>query len=146
MRLIILALFFTSTIFAQIDTQTRFNSDSRQYFVWKDASSSYVLQETEFEHSIIDIREIGSKSSGYIAISLSDNGRARLFHGSIIGFSINEKKEPTWQMRSKSMKGKLTYNPEKDNFTFVYDANETRYQRILIFSLKAEEEVSKDSQ
>ena len=145
MRSIILTLLFTSTIFGQIDTQTRFNSDSRQYFVWKDASSSYVLQETEFEHSVIDIREIGSKSSGYIAISLTDNGRSRLFHGSIIGFSVNEKKEGTWQMRSKNMKGKLTYNPEKDEITFVYDANDTRYQRIMIFSLKAEEEVSKDN-
>jgi len=137
-------LFFCTTIFAQIDTQNRFSSDSRQYFVWSDTSNSYLLRETEFEHSTIDIREIGSRSNGYIAISLTDNGRSRLFHGSITAFSVNEKKESTWQMRSKNMKGKLTYNPTDNNFTFVYDANEKRYLRILVFSLKEEEEVSKE--
>ena len=145
MRLFIIAMMVTSAISAQIDTQNRLSSDSRQYFVWNDSSSSYLLQETEFEHSLIDIREIGSKSSGYIAISLTDNGITRLFHGSIIGFSTNEKKESTWQMRSKSMKGKLTYNPERNDFTYVYDANEKRYQRIFIFSLKDEQEVSKEN-
>ena len=145
MRLLFIALFCTTSFFAQIDTQNRFSSDSRQYYVWSEKSSSYLLQETEFEHSLIDIREIGSKSSGYITISLSDNGRARLFHGSIMGFSVNEKKESTWQMRSKIMKGKLTYNPEKNEFTYVYDADDKRYQRILVFTLKDEGEVSKDN-
>ncbi len=142
MRFLLFALLVTFPLLAQIDTQNRYSCDSRQYFVWNETSSSYLLQESEFEHSYIDIREIGSKSSGYIAISLVDNGRARLFHGSIAGFSVNEKKEGTWQMRSKTMKGKLTYNADKNEFTFLYDANEKRFQRIFIFSVKNEDEVS----
>ncbi|RZJ35329.1 MAG: hypothetical protein EOO51_05450 [Flavobacterium sp.] len=145
MRFLIPLVLLFNTAFSQIDTQNRFSSDSRQYYVWSDNSNSYLLQETEYEHSLIDIREIGSRSNGYIAISLTDNGRARLFHGSIVAFSTNEKKEPTWQMRSKNMKGKLTFNPDKNTFTFVYDANEKRYQRILIFTLKEDEESAKDS-
>jgi hypothetical protein len=133
-------LFFSTAIFAQVDTQTRFNSDSRQYYVWNDASNSYLLQETEYEHSQIDIREIGSKSNGYIVIGLVDNGKSRLFHGSITGYSTSEKKEGTWQMRSKTMKGKLTYNPAENTFTYLYDANEKRYQRILIFTVNPQEE------
>jgi hypothetical protein len=136
-------LFFSLVAAAQIDTQERYSSDSRQYFVWSDDTNSYILKETEYEHSLIDIREIGSRSNGYITISCSDNGRARLFHGSITAFSINEKKEPTWQMRSKNMKGKLTYNPADNTFTYVYDANEKRYQRILVFSLKPDEETAR---
>lgn len=139
---IFLFLLSGATLSAQIDTQTRYNSDSRQYFIWNDASNSYLLQETEYEHSLIDIREIGSRSNGYISISLVDDGKSRLFHGNITAFSVNEKKEPTWQMRSKIMKGKLTYNPEDNTFTYVYDANEKRYRRILIFTLKAEDNVS----
>ncbi|HEX9980344.1 MAG TPA: hypothetical protein VGB50_07245 [Flavobacterium sp.] len=137
---LLFALVFSVSLSAQIDTQTRYNSDSRQYFVWDDNSNSYTLRENEYEHSLIDIREIGSRSNGYITISLSDDGRARLFHGSITAFSVSEKKEPTWQIRSKNMKGKLTYNPESNTFTYVYDADEKRYQRILVFTLKTDEE------
>lgn len=136
-------LFFSALNFAQVDTQERYNSDSRQYFVWSDDTNSYLLRETEYEHSVIDIREIGSKTNGYITIALTDNGRTRLFHGSIAGYTVNEKKEPTWQMRSKNMKGKLTLNPDEKTFTYVYDANDKRYQRILVFTIKFEEEIPK---
>ena len=126
-------------IFAQVDTQTRYTSDSRQYFVWSETSGSYIMRENEYENSVIDIREIGSRSNGYVTISLVDDGKARLFHGSITGFSINEKKEPTWQMRSKILKSKLTYNPEEKTFTYVYEADEKRYNKIIVFALRAEE-------
>jgi hypothetical protein len=139
----LIALFFCFNAFSQVDTQERYSSDSRQYFVWSDDTNSYILKETEFEHSLIDIREIGSRSNGYITISLTDNGRSRLFHGSISAFSINDKKELTWQMRSKNMKGKLTYNTADNTFTYVYDANEKRYQRILIFTLKPDEDTAR---
>ncbi len=131
---------------AQVDSQERYFSDSRQYFIWSDDTQSYILKETEYEHSLIDIREIGSRSNGYIAISLTDNGRTRLFHGSIAAFSVNEKKEPTWQMRSKIMRSKLTFNPEAKTFTFVYDADEKRYQKILVFSIKPGEEMQAQTQ
>lgn len=135
-----MALLVSTAGFAQIDTQTRYNSNSRQYFVWSESASSYVMRENEFEHSLIDIREIGSRSNGYITISLVDDGRARLFHGSIVAFSVNENKEPTWQLRSKTMRSKLTFNPTDKTFTYVYDADEKRYQRIMIFTLKEEQE------
>ena len=129
--LLILFIFAFSATHAQIDTQTRYTSDTRQYYIWSDASNSYVLRETEYEHSTIDIRELGSKSNGYVTIAMVDDGISRLFHGSITAYSVNEKGEPTWQMRSKIMKGKLTFNPEAKTFTYVYDASEKRYQRIM---------------
>ena len=139
-RLLFIYLSFCASAFAQIDTQQRFTSDSREYFIWSDDTNSYILRENEYEHSIIDVREIGSKSNGYIAISLVDNGRTRLFHGSITAYSVNEKKEATWQMRSKTMRGKLTFNETDQTLTYIYDANETRYQKIMVFKLKAERE------
>lgn len=140
MKFLLIALALSATCFGQIDTQTRYNSNSRQYFVWSDAASSYVMRENEYEHSLIDIREIGSRSNGYVTISLVDDGRARLFHGSIVAFSVNDKNEPTWQLRSKTMKSKLTFNPAEKTFTYVYDADDKRYQRIMIFTLKEEQE------
>lgn len=137
-------LFSCATVFAQVDTQTRYNSDSRQYYVWNDASGSYVMRENEYENSVIDIREIGSKSNGYVSISLVDDGKARLFHGTITGYSVNEKKEPTWQMRSKILKSKLTYNPDEKTFTYVYEADEKRYNKILVFALRLEEVPEKE--
>lgn len=123
---------------AQTDTQTRFTSDNRQYYVWSDASGSYIMKENELENSVIDIREIGSKSNGYISISMVDDGIARLYHGSITGYSVNAKNEPTWQLRSKTLKSKLTFNPEDHTFTYVYEADEKRYNKIFIFKLKPE--------
>lgn len=120
---------------AQTDSQTRYTSDTRQYYVWSEASSSYIMKDNEFENSVIDIREIGSRSNGYISISLVDDGVARLYHGSITAYSVNDKNEPTWQMRSKTLKSKLTFNPENKTFTYVYEADEKRYNKIFIFKL-----------
>ncbi|RZJ24998.1 MAG: hypothetical protein EOO48_14010 [Flavobacterium sp.] len=131
-------LLFTAFLSAQIDTQTRYTSDTRQYYVWSDASSSYIMKDNEFENSVIDIREIGSRSNGYISISMVDDGIARLYHGSITAYSVNDKNEPTWQMRSKTLKSKLTYNPENHTFTYVYEADEKRYNKIFIFKLTPE--------
>lgn len=128
---------------AQVDTQTRFTSDSRQYYVWSDASSAYIMRENEFENSVIDIREINAHGNGYISISLVDDGKARLYHGSITGYTVNEKKEPTWQLRSKTLKSKLTYNPDDHTFTYVYEADEKRYNKIFVFKLTPEENEDK---
>jgi hypothetical protein len=136
-------LLTAATLSAQVDTQTRYTSDSRQYFVWNDASGSYVLKDNEFENSVIDIREIGSRSNGYIAISMVDDGVARLFHGSITAFSVNAKNEPTWQLRSKTLRSKLTYNPDDHTFTYVYEADEKRYNKIFVFKLTPEENQDK---
>ena len=134
--LFVLFLVSSANLFAQIDTQTRFTSDSRQYYVWNDDKGSYELRETEHEHSLIDIREIGSKSTGYIVISLTDDGQSRSFHGSITAFANNEKNEGSWSMRSKNLQGRLTYNAEKHTVTYTYEANDKRYNKILIFALR----------
>ena len=131
-------LLFTAALSAQTDTQTRYTSDTRQYYVWSEASKSYIMKENELENSVIDIREIGSRSNGYISISLVDDGIARLYHGSITAYSVNTKNEPTWQLRSKTLKSKLTYNPEEHSFTYLYEADEKRYNKIFIFKLKPE--------
>ena len=131
-------LLCTAALSAQTDTQTRYTSDTRQYYVWSEASKSYIMKENELENSVIDIREIGSRSNGYISISLVDDGIARLYHGSITAYSVNTKNEPTWQLRSKTLKSKLTYNPEEHSFTYLYEADEKRYNKIFIFKLKPE--------
>ncbi len=142
----LLLLFFTQHLLAQVDNQERYFSDSRQYFVWSNETQSYLLKETEYENSVIDIREINSRSNGYVGISLADDGRARLYHGSIVAFSVNEKQEPTWQLRSKNMRSKLTLNPENKTFTYVFEANEQRYQKILVFTLRPDPDASKNMQ
>jgi len=48
--LIIVLLAFSWNIKAQIDSQKRFQSDSRKYYVWSVEHSVYELQENEFEH------------------------------------------------------------------------------------------------
>ena len=134
----LLLLVLCSSLYAQVDTQSRFESDSRQFYVWNEDKGKYELRETEYEHSVIDIREIGSKNNGYIVISLSDNGESRIFHGSITGFQAEES-EGSWSMRSKLLKGKLTYSPEKNTFTYTYEATEKRYNKILIFTVRPED-------
>ncbi|HEX8270846.1 MAG TPA: hypothetical protein VF581_13215 [Flavobacterium sp.] len=137
-KLIILFVLFSSTaLLAQVDTQVRFQSDSRQFYMWSDEKDGYELRETEYENSVIDIREIGSKSNGYVVISLNDNGVVRMFHGSITDF--NEKdSEGSWSLRSKILKGKLTYNPEKNTFTYLYEATDKRYNKIFVFNVSSE--------
>lgn len=130
-----LVLFFSWNIKAQIDTQKRFQSDSRKYYVWNNEYDKYELKETEFENSVIDIREIGSKTNGYIAISMIDNGQVRLHHGSIIEFTQTSEEEGTWLIRSKFMRAKLIYNPKENTITYLYDAENKRYSKLMIFSV-----------
>lgn len=125
--------------FAQIDTQKRFQSDTRKYYVWNNQVKKYELKETEYEHSVIDIREIGSKTNGYIVITMVDNGIARLHHGSIKNFAQTADNEGTWLFQSKNMKAKLTYNPEDNTMTYLYDADDDRYNRLIIFNVAPDE-------
>ncbi len=132
---LILVLFFSWSINAQIDSQKRFQSDSRKYYVWNNEFDKYELKETEYENSVIDIREIGSKTNGYIAISMIDNGQVRLHHGSIIEFTQTAETEGTWLIRSKFMRAKLVYNPKENTITYLYDAENKRYSKLMIFSV-----------
>ena len=59
----------------KINEQRRFNSDSRLFYVWNQEKDGYDLKDTEFESSVIDIREINTKSSGYNVISMTDDGK-----------------------------------------------------------------------
>jgi hypothetical protein len=124
---------------AQIDIQKRFQSDSRKYFVWNNEFEKYELKETEYENAVIDIREIGSKTNGYIVISMLDNGEVRLHHGSIIEFTQTSENEGTWQIRSKFMRAKLIYNPKENTITYLYDPENKRYNKLMIFAVKPDE-------
>ena len=134
-----LVLLFSMSTYAQVDIQKRFQSDSRKYYVWNKEFEKYELKETEYENSVIDIREIGSKTNGYIVISMYDNGQVRLHHGSIIEFSQTSENEGTWLIRSKFMKAKLTYNPKDNTITYLYDAEGKRYSRLMIFNVNPDE-------
>jgi hypothetical protein len=126
-------------MFSQIDNQKRFQSDTRKYYVWNIFEKKYELKETEYEHSIIDIREIGSKTNGYIVISMLDNGLTRLHHGSIYSFAKTSENEGTWLFKSKNSKAKLTYNPKENTITYLYDADNDRYNRLMIFNVYPDE-------
>lgn len=127
------------TIQAQIDNQKRFQSDIRKYYVWNIDSEKYEMKETEYENTVIDIREIGSKTNGYVVISMIDNGVARLHHGSIYEFSKTNENEGTWLIRSKYMRAKLTYNAKENTITYLYDADNKRYRKLMIFTVAPDE-------
>lgn len=128
-----------SNLQAQIDTQKRFQSDSRKYYVWNSDFEKYELLETEYEHAVIDIREIGSKSNGYVIISMTDNGQTRLHHGSIYNFTKDAETEGSWSIQSKFMRAKLTYNPKDNTMTYLYDGDSKRYKRLMIFTVAPDE-------
>ena len=130
-----LVLLFSLSTYAQIDSQKRFQSDSRKYYAWNNEFEKYELKETEFENSVIDIREIGSKTNGYIVITMIDNGQVRLHHGSIIEFSQTSEEEGTWLIRSKFMRAKVVYNPKENTITYLYEAENKRYNKLMIFSV-----------
>jgi hypothetical protein len=134
-----LLLLFSLSSNAQIDSQKRFQSDSRKYYIWNNEFDKYELKETEYENSVIDIREIGSKTNGYIIISMIDNGQVRLHHGSITEFSQTSETEGTWLIRSKFMRAKLVYNPKENTITYLYDVNGKRYGKLMIFSVSPDE-------
>ena len=124
---------------AQTDSQTRYVSNSRQFFMRNDARQTYELKDTEEEHSLIDIREQINKNSGYVTIAMTDDGKTRLYHGNIVGFK-NENGESTWSMRSKILKSKLVLNTEKRTLTYSYEANDERYMKIFVFKLDLEQQ------
>ncbi|MEO5776069.1 MAG: hypothetical protein ABIQ27_04140 [Flavobacterium sp.] len=139
-KLILLFLFvFGLNMYSQVDIQKRFQSDSRKYYVWNKEFEKYELKETEFENTIIDIREMGSKTNGYIVISMYDNGQVRLHHGSIVEFTQTSETEGTWLIRSKFMRAKLTYNPKDNTITYLYDADGKRYSKLMIFAVTPDE-------
>ncbi|WP_333601066.1 hypothetical protein [Flavobacterium sp.] len=137
--ILILMLVFGWNMHAQIDTQKRFQSDTRKYYVWNKEFEKYELIETEYENSVIDIREIGSKTNGYIVISMVDNGQVRMHHGSIYQFAQDSEETGSWLIRSKFMRAKLTYNPKDNTITYLYDADDKRYNKLMIFSVKTDE-------
>lgn len=124
----------------KVNDQKRYKSDSRMFYVWNEGKDSYDLRDTEFENSVIDIREIGSRSNGYIMIALTDDGKVRTYHGSIIQFTIDPEGNSTWVMRSKNARGKLVLEPKKKTLTYSYESNDKRYVKIFIFNLAAEDE------
>lgn len=139
-KIILLFLFiFCWNMNAQVDIQKRFQSDTRKYYIWNKEFEKYELKETEYENSVIDIREIGSKTNGYIVISMYDNGQVRLHHGSIIEFTQTSETEGTWLIRSKFMRAKLVYNPKENTITYLYEVEGKRYNKLMIFSVTPDE-------
>ena len=137
--ILILVLLFSLHSYAQIDSQKRFQSDSRKYYVWNNEFEKYELRETEYENTVIDIREMGSKTNGYIVISMIDNGQVRMHHGSIVEFTQTSETEGTWLIRSKFMRAKLTYNPKENTITYLYDVVGKRYSKLMIFGVTPDE-------
>lgn len=137
--LLFFVFFFAWNVQAQIDTQKRFQSDSRKYYSWNTEYEKYELIETEYENSVIDIREIGSKTNGYIVISMVDNGEVRLHHGSIYQYKQDSENEGSWSIKSKFMKAKVTYNPMDNTITYFYEATDKRYNKLMVFNVKIDE-------
>lgn len=136
---LIFALLMAWNANAQIDTQTRFQSDTRKFYSWNPEYDKYELVETEYENSVIDIREMGSKTNGYVVISMVDNGQVRMHHGSIYQFKQDSEVEGTWSIKSKFMKAKITYNPKENTLTYFYEADAKRYNKLMIFYVKTDE-------
>ncbi len=137
--ILLFVLFMAWNTNAQIDTQSRFQSDSRKFYSWNAEYDKYELIETEYENSVIDIREIGSKTNGYIVISMVDNGQVRMHHGSIYQFKQDSDDEGSWSIKSKFMKAKITYNPKENTITYFYEADSKRFNKLMIFYVKADE-------
>ncbi len=138
-------LLLQTMVFAQpmpekVNDQKRYKSDNRMFYVWNGDKDGYDLRDTEFENSVIDIREIGSRSNGYILISLTDDGKVRTYHGSIAGFTVDDEGHSTWTMRSKNARGKLVLDPKKKTLTYSYESNEKRYVKIFIFHITDDDE------
>ena len=142
---ILLFLLLSPLLFAQqapvkANDQSRYHSNSRIFYLWSDEKDAYEPKDSELENSIIEIREIGTKSNGYVIISLNDDGKVRLFHGSIISYSVDENGLSTWIMRSKFARGQLVLDPANKTFTYSYESNEKRYLKIFVFKITYDEE------
>ena len=142
MKKLITGLFFSMSFFAlsqtmpeKLNDQRRFFSDSRLFYAWNQEKDAYDLKDVEYETSVIDIREINTKSNGYIAIALTDDGKTRLYHGSIVNYSDDEEGISTWILRSKSARGKLSLDHKKKKITYSFESNEKRYVKIFVFNL-----------
>ncbi|MBS1534104.1 MAG: hypothetical protein JST78_03425 [Bacteroidetes bacterium] len=142
MKYILRIVFLLTTVFGiaqttptKVNEQRRFNSDSRLFYVWNQERDAYDLKDTEYESSVIDIREINTKSNGYIVIALTDEGKTRLYHGSIVNYSQDENGVATWILRSKNARGKLSLDPKAKKITYSFESNETRYVKIFVFNL-----------
>lgn len=138
-------LLLSTILFAQqppikANDQSRYHSDSRIFYTWSDEKDAYEPKDSELENSIIEIREIGTRSNGYIIISLNDDGKVRLYHGSIVSYSVDENGGSTWVMRSKFARGKLVLDPANKTFTYSYESNEKRYLKIFVFKIVYDEE------
>jgi hypothetical protein len=118
----------------QHDAQTRYNSGFRQFYQWNGVTKTYELKDSEYESSIIDIREINFSNNGYIVIAMTDDAKTRLYHGSITAFNI-EGDDEIWSMRSKILRSKLVYNRKKKTITYSFESNDERYMKIFIFTL-----------
>jgi hypothetical protein len=123
------------TMPTKINDQRRFFSDSRLFYAWNQEKDAYDLKDTEYESSVIDIREINTKNSGYIVIALTDDGKTRLYHGSIVNYSVDEDGISTWILRSKSARGKVSLDHKNKKITYSFESNETRYVKIFVFNL-----------
>ncbi len=130
------SLLFWLPFFGQTDSQMRYNSDFRQFYMWNDERQTYELRDTEYEHSVIDIREINARNNGYVAISMTDDAKTRMYHGTITGFQKDEA-ETTWALRSKILKSKLVLNTKENTVTYSYEADQEkqRYMKIFVFRL-----------
>lgn len=131
---LLLLAFSSLTASAQIDSQVRYNSNHRQFYQWNEEKQDYELRDDEWETSIIDIREINSNRNGYVVISLTDDGKTRMYHGSITGFKKDGEND-LWALRSKILKSKLVYDPKKKNMIYSFEATEDRYMKIFVFDL-----------
>lgn len=127
-------IFSGAVAFSQTDSQLRYVSNSRQFFMWNDKTQSYELKDNEEEHSVIDIREHINKNSGYAVITMTDDGKTRLFHGNITGYQ-SDAGESSWSLRSKILKSRIVLNTAKKTLTYSYEANDERYMKIFVFKL-----------
>lgn len=128
-------LLFCLNSFSQTNTQVKFSSDNRVFYTWDNGNQAYKVKEKEFEHSVIEIRQIGSKTNGYILLALNDNGIVRTYHGSISDYNETEDGEYTWNIHSKNMLGKVVYNQKKKTIIYSFDSNEKRFKKIFVFNL-----------
>lgn len=138
-----LFLLFSLALYAQIperiNSQMRYFSDSRSFYVWNPEKEVYDPKDAEYEESIIEIREINTANNGYVILSLTDNGKVRLYHGSIISNSIDPDGNATWVLRSKNARGKVVLSPKNKTITYSFESNSERYLKIFVFNLSYNE-------
>ncbi len=147
----VVLLFFFGNTFAQqqvlvkINTQSKYNSSSRVFYTWNEEKQVYDPKDSEFENSVIVIRELNSKGNGYISISLNDDSIVRVFHGSIISVSVDENDISTWVIRSKDARGKVVLDPRKNIITYSYESNDTQYLKVFVFNIVYDQEEKEEN-